>query len=143
MVESGVDRYWLEIAISIVFWCTGMFIARRRHVSVKGRIMFTLAMLAMSFPALWLRTMLSLPLRVSLLSITFGLAVVLFWIGRGFYRRKRVPEFLLLGCGISLVFLATVLSTGYVVSAWLYGIGFVLLLGAPVVTVILRRLDKK
>ncbi len=141
MLKSALD--WLDLAITIVIWGTGMFIARRRQVSVKGQIVFSLAMLAMSFPALLLRTRLSLPMRVSLLSITFVFAAALFWIGRGFYRRKRIPEFLFLACGISLVFLATALSGGYVVSAWLYGIGFVLLIGSPLVTLILRRLDKK
>ncbi len=141
MLKSALD--WLDLAITIVIWGTGMFIARRRQLPVKGQILFTLAILAMSFPALLLRNKLSLPMRVSLLSIIFVFAAALFWVGRGFYRRKRIPEFLPLACGMSLVFLATALSAGYVVSAWLYGIGFVLLLGSPVVTLILRRLDKK
>ncbi len=141
MLKSGLD--WLDLAITIVLWGTGMFIARRRQVSVKGQIVFSLAMLAMSFPALLLRTGLSLPMRVSLVSIIFVLAAALFWIGRGFYQRKRIPQFLFVACGISLVFLAIALRAGYVVSAWLFGIGFVLVLGSPLVTLILRRLDKK
>ena len=141
MLKSGLD--WLDLAITIVIWGTGMLIARRRQVSVKGQIVFSLAMLAMSFLPLLLRTRVSLPMRVSLLSIIFVFAAALFWVGRGFYRRKRIPEFLPLACGMSLVFLATALSAGYVVSAWLYGIGFVLVLGSPLVTLILKRLDKK
>ncbi len=120
-----------------------MLIARRRQVSVKGQIVFSLAMLAMSFLPLLLRTRVSLPMRVSLVSIIFVFAAALFWIGRGFYRRKRIPQFLFLACGISLVFLATAFRAGYVVSAWLFGIGFVLVLGSPLVTLILKRLDKK
>jgi hypothetical protein len=141
MLKSGWD--WLDLAITIVLWGTGMLIARRRQVSVKGQIVFSLAMLAMSFPGLLLRTGLSLPMRVPLVSIIFVLAAALFWIGRGFYRRKRIPEFLFVACGISLVFLAFALRAGYVVSAWLFGIGFVLVLGSPLVTLILKRLEKK
>ena len=145
-MEGGVDWYWLEIAISIVIWGTGMLIARRRQPSVKDQIMFTLAILVITLLALLSPSKISLPLRVSRLVLLGSVLVfvnALFWIGRGFYRRKRIPEFLLLACGMSLVFLATVLSAGYVISAWLCGIGFTLLLGAPVLRLILRRLDRK
>jgi hypothetical protein len=129
-----MDRWgWLDLAITSGFWVIGIILARKRRLSARGQITFTVIM----FGAVPLQILLQkrsilpdLGEKGSILLSAVGLIILVL----AFFRKQFFVPYVPMALAIALIFSVFVFAPGYVVSYSIYAIVCVLLLASWILT---------
>ncbi len=123
---------WWSPAITLLMWAIGMVLVRRRRVSPRIQILFTVIMFGgAAVDLLFWHGMLPRP-RIGAVTITVFWLATLVLLGRKFYKKKLLGAYILLASGSSLMVFASFLSAslGNAIVYPSYVIALVLLLAA-------------
>ena len=129
-----MDRWdWLNLAITSAFWVTGIFLARRRRLSVSGQIAFTVIMFGAALLQILLQKRRIIPdlgEKGNILIPVVGLIILILT----FFRKQFFVPYVPLALAVALVFSVFAFAPGYVVSYSIYALVCVLLLASWILT---------
>lgn len=130
---------WWSPAITLLMWAIGMVLARRRRVSARIQILFTVIMFGGAAADLLFWQGMYPHLRIGAVSITVTWLAVVLLLGRKFCQQKLLGAYILLAAGSSLMFFGTLLSAslGNTLVYSTYVVAVVILMSA--VPILLKR----
>jgi hypothetical protein len=120
---------WWDVPLAVILFLVGLALGRKRGHSNGVLIAFAITMLGMVLLGVVASngTLLSLPLGASVSGIVL---VSVFLVGVGLYRRRFLVPYLLAALAVLLIALTFILNAGYLMTALIFGLAFLLLLGS-------------
>jgi hypothetical protein len=129
-----MDRWdWLDVAIASGFWVIGVILARRRRLSARGQIAFTVIMFGAVLLQILLQKRSILPnlgKKGNILIAGVGLIILVL----AFFRKQFFVPYVPMSLAVALILSVFVFAPGYVVSYSIYAIVCVLLLASWILT---------
>ncbi len=129
-MTAAAHTEWMDVAIILVAWATGMAFARKRGRRRAEQVLFTITMFVMLAIGLWPARFVPITARIPTAFWILFLAAWLALIGWRFHRRGLTLAFIPLALGLSAMWfgLLFISSLGEAVAYPLEGVGLLLLL---------------